>query len=41
MKQELTYSDHHKRSGAAQVLCSLAKSDPEEESLMILRPLWM
>ncbi|WP_099156892.1 hypothetical protein [Virgibacillus ndiopensis] len=40
LKQNLTHSDNHKRSRAAQFLSSLAKSDPEKRMLHDFIVLW-
>ena len=36
LKQDLTHSDNRRRSHAAQLLCNLAKSDPEDRILQDL-----
>ncbi|MEX2104055.1 MAG: hypothetical protein WD907_01810 [Bacilli bacterium] len=33
MKADLTHADNHRRSIASQILCNLAKSDPENRML--------
>lgn len=40
LKLDLTHSDHHQRSRAAQFLCSLAISDPEKRMLEDFPAVW-
>ncbi|MEE3951688.1 hypothetical protein [Peribacillus frigoritolerans] len=40
LKLDLTHSDNHRRSRAAQFLCSLAKSDPEKRMLEDFPLVW-
>lgn len=40
LKKDLTHPDNHKRSRAAQFLCSLAKSDPEKRMLEDFPAVW-
>lgn len=40
LKQDLTDKDPHKRSRAAQFLCGLAKSDPEQRMLNDFPAIW-
>lgn len=40
LKKDLTHTDNHQRSRAAQFLCSLAKSDPEQRMLEDFPLVW-
>lgn len=40
LKEDLTHTDNHKRSRAAQFLAGLAKSDPEKRMLHDVKAIW-
>jgi hypothetical protein len=40
LKEDLTHPDNHQRSRAAQFLCALAKSDPEQRMLEDFPAVW-
>lgn len=40
LKEDLTHSDNHRRSRAAQFLCGLAKSDPEKRMIKDFPLVW-